>query len=113
MLTSISIPEGVTLIGRHTFFSCSELVSIVIPNSVTSIEYCAFYPCSSLETVYYKGTAKDWDGIDIDSTNDGLLNATRYYFSEGEPDEAQWQASEYWWHYDPETSLPTPWTKNQ
>ena len=36
-LTSITIPEGVTSIGRYAFQLCSSLTSITIPKSVTSI----------------------------------------------------------------------------
>ena len=42
-LTSITIPDCVTSIGRNAFDGCSGLTSITIPDSVTSIGNSAFY----------------------------------------------------------------------
>ena len=50
-LTSITIPEGVTSIGKQAFQSCSRLTSIKIPESVTSIGAGAFQSCSSLTSI--------------------------------------------------------------
>ena len=61
-LTSINIPNGVTLIEEYAFYKCSSLKSIDIPNSVTVIGYkyyshsdydysSAFEDCISLESV--------------------------------------------------------------
>ncbi|MEE1003139.1 MAG: leucine-rich repeat domain-containing protein [Acutalibacteraceae bacterium] len=50
-LTSITIPESVTSIGKGTFKYCESLTSITIPESVTSIGDHAFYYCKSLTSV--------------------------------------------------------------
>ena len=50
-ITKISIPEGVTKIGKSAFENCTSLTSIVIPKSVTRIESFAFRGCSSLTNV--------------------------------------------------------------
>ena len=47
-LTSVTIPESVTSIGRSTFSGCSSLTSITIPNGVKVISNKAFEGCSSL-----------------------------------------------------------------
>ena len=50
-LTSITIPDSVTSIGKYAFSECDSLTSITIGNGVTSIGYDAFSGCSSLTSV--------------------------------------------------------------
>ncbi len=50
-LTSIVIPNSVTLIGDDAFSSCRGLTSIVIPDSVTSIGDSTFSRCSGLTSI--------------------------------------------------------------
>ncbi len=50
-LTSITIPNNVTSIGRGAFKDCTSLTSITIPNSVTSIGMEAFKDCTSLTSI--------------------------------------------------------------
>ena len=50
-LTSITIPDSVTSIGNESFRSCSGLTSITIPNNVTSIGESAFYNCYGLTSI--------------------------------------------------------------
>ncbi len=53
-LTSINIPEGVTVLNDKVFAECSNLSDITIPASVTSINYSAFSGCSSLKNVIFE-----------------------------------------------------------
>ena len=53
-LTSITIPDSITTIGGNAFYDCSGLTSITIPNSVTTIGDNAFYGCSNLKTFISK-----------------------------------------------------------
>ena len=50
-LASITIPDGVINIGECTFDGCSGLTSIIIPDSVRSIELGAFTGCSGLTSI--------------------------------------------------------------
>ena len=50
-LTSVTIPNSVTLIGVGAFSGCTGLTSVTIPNSVTSIGNSAFSGCSGLTSV--------------------------------------------------------------
>ncbi len=54
--TVVTIPDGVTHIGRFAFTDCFELESVMIPDSVTSIGYYAFRRCLSLTRVTIPGS---------------------------------------------------------
>ena len=41
-LASVTIPNGVTVIGEYAFYGCKNITEINIPNSVTTIGYAAF-----------------------------------------------------------------------
>lgn len=45
---TLLVPEGVRIIGRHSFYNCSSLRRLVIPSSVTTIGYNPFAGCSAL-----------------------------------------------------------------
>ena len=50
-LTSITIPNSVTIIDGYAFYWCSGLTSITIPNSVIEIAVSAFNGCSGLTSI--------------------------------------------------------------
>lgn len=45
---TLEIPEGVRIIGRHSFYNCQRLRSVVLARSVKTIGYNPFARCSSL-----------------------------------------------------------------
>ena len=50
-LISVTIPDGVITIGGYAFGNCSSLTSVTIPDGVTIIEEAAFRFCSSLTSI--------------------------------------------------------------
>ena len=52
-ITSISIPNTITVIGYRPASGCINLSAITIPKSVTSIGTSAFHGCESLATVTF------------------------------------------------------------
>ncbi|MBO4594405.1 MAG: leucine-rich repeat domain-containing protein, partial [Clostridia bacterium] len=108
-LTEIESPDSVTSIGSCAFLDCSGLESVTIGNGVIRIGDSAFADCSGLTRVYYNGTAEDWTQISIYFYNSALTSATRYYYSETEP-ELNEQGTAYngnFWHYV--DGVPTKW----
>ena len=50
-LTSVTLPDNVTGIGKQAFYNCVKLTGISIPGSVKSIGFAAFHQCSGLTDV--------------------------------------------------------------
>ena len=79
-LTSITIPDSVTSIGSSAFENCSGLTSIVIPDSVTSIDHWAFQYCTGLTSATIGNSVKSisryafWDCA---SLKDIYFNGTK------------------------------------
>ncbi|MBR2743640.1 MAG: leucine-rich repeat protein [Clostridia bacterium] len=50
-LTSVTLPEGVTSIGDYAFNGCASLTSVTLPKSLTNIGKRAFLGCRSLTSI--------------------------------------------------------------
>ena len=66
-LTSITIPESVTSIGKEAFVYCNSLTSISIPNSVTYLGEWMLAECRCLEIIFFNGTKAEWKNISYES----------------------------------------------
>lgn len=51
-ITSVTVPEGVTVIGRNVFSGCTKLTQISLPETLDWIKYRAFYNCTGLMSVH-------------------------------------------------------------
>ena len=50
-ITSVVIPNTVTMIGESAFRSQSNLTSVTLPTSLVEIEYGAFWGCTALTSI--------------------------------------------------------------
>lgn len=55
-LKSIIIPDSVTSIGVEVFYKCSSLTNINLPDSITSIKSQTFWGCTSLQSITIPGS---------------------------------------------------------
>ena len=60
LMTEINIPNSVTAIQDMAFSGCTSLASIEIPDSVTRIGYDAFFSCTSLKSIVIPGSIQDF-----------------------------------------------------
>ena len=99
--SKIPADGSVTTIGSYAFYDCFFFNPIIIPKSITIIDDYAFYNYD-YPSVFYTGTAAEWEKIEIGSYNDSLTDATRYYYSKEQPTDG----GNYWRYVD---GKPTVW----
>ena len=75
VLTSVTIPSSVTVIGWNAFEGCSGLTSLIIPSSVTSIGRSAFSGCSGLTSLVIPSSVTSI-GESVFEDCSGLTNLT-------------------------------------
>jgi formylglycine-generating enzyme required for sulfatase activity len=76
-LASVTVGNSVTYIDDLAFNQCTGLTNVTIGNSVTGIGGMAFDSCTNLAGVYFKGNAPTLWGDAFDGDN----NATVYYLA--------------------------------
>lgn len=102
-----STHEGlpVNAIGENAFNGNTDITYVLIDRAVTSIGQGAFNLCKSLKNVYYNGTKEEWETLcsSIGVSNDYLIDAKVYYFSQTQPEEG------FFWHFDTDGKTPVSW----
>lgn len=68
--------KPITEIDERAFYGCDGLTSVTIPNSVTIIKPYAFSGCASLATIKFAGTQSEWRAI---SKGERWINDTSHY----------------------------------
>ena len=90
-----NLQEKYTKEPREIFNLQLLYAAMVIESGVlTGLSKGAFWCCMSLKEVYYTGNEEQWNAITNGGQNDSLYAATRYYYSETEP-----QGEGNYWHY--------------
>lgn len=74
-ITSVTVPEGVEII-QSSAFDNSGVEKVYIPKTVEYIGVASFGYCDSITDIYYSGSEKDWNSIEIDIENDNLTDGT-------------------------------------
>ena len=95
-LTSLVVPEGVTLIGRYAFCENVSLSYVVLPHSLEYLDI--WYVNYPRVKTYYNGTQEEWGQI----SGAPDVGSSIYFYSETEPAEA----GSYWHYVD---GVPTEW----
>lgn len=50
-LSTVTIPDSISIIGGHAFYNCKNLTDINIPNNITNIGTYAFFGCEALSKI--------------------------------------------------------------
>ena len=72
-ITSVVIPEGITIIESKAFYKCSSLTQATLPDSLKTIGIRAFEGCDNLEYIHISDIAK-WCRIIFDDGVSQPLN---------------------------------------
>ena len=93
--TEVTLPEydggkEYAIFGYAFDIVDNEITTINIPNSVTIFDEYAFYNCSSLTNINFEGTIEQWNDIEKNSHWDYTLGEYTIYCTDGEiPPSAQ------------------------
>lgn len=74
-ITSITIPDSVTRIGEWAFTHCTRLTSVTIPSTVTKIGHDAFSHCSGLTSITIPDSV-NWINANVFYMCTGLTSIT-------------------------------------
>lgn len=82
-LSSFTISDSVTYLGRNAFSESDLLESITIGNSITNIRNNTFYNCVKLQNITYTGTMEQWNSITKGDYWNAYVPATVVHCTDG------------------------------
>ena len=83
-LSSVVLSSGLSNIQASTFYNCTSLSSVTIPSTVTTINAYAFANCTALTTVNYLGT-EEYKNEHLTIQNDSGLPSTGWVYQTSVP----------------------------
>lgn len=73
----LSLPEGMTRIGKYAFANCTGVDEVTIPSTVTYSATASFMACAGIKKVTFAGTLAQWMNIDFQAvTGNPMYNFT-------------------------------------
>ena len=78
-LTSVTIPSKIKELDGYVFYGCRQLKVVNLPRGLMTIGSCVFADRVNVTDVYFAGTESDWKNVVVNSSNDGLKNATIHF----------------------------------
>lgn len=58
-VVTVTVPEGVQSLNRHTFLNCMRLETVTLPKSLTVVYGSAFANCPALIDIWFQGDAPE------------------------------------------------------
>lgn len=77
-LKKLFLPTGLERIIQYAM-GTYNLETIYIPSTLKKVYFKAFTGCKSLKTVFFQGTAEEWDAIDFTDFNGELTDAEIHF----------------------------------
>ena len=75
-MKSVTLPSGLSRIGKSAFYDCGSLEEIQLPENVTVIDEWAFQDCSSLKEIRIPATVRTIGRMAF-STGEGAVSADK------------------------------------
>ena len=94
--THVEFLDGLEVVSVKIF---QGLTSVVLPQSFLKLQY-ANITLKETETIYYKGTALQWENVEIEREDKVAEYLTVYFYSKDEPEEEG-----NFWHYNSEGEI--------
>ena len=98
-----NLSDGTKITGIDSSANLGNAKNVVIPKEIETVKSNAFGNSDKIEKIYYYGNSAEWEQINVESGNEALKSATKYYYSETKP-----SRQGNWWHTV--DGAPTVWT---